>query len=101
VGAFTAGYRERRPDHGFFVALFVLSIFSVGVDLTPIGVGGREGTVGRVAEQFFTAIQRGAAVPTDLSDDWNFWPWLELPLEEARHRLRIAPKQGGNAWDYP
>jgi hypothetical protein len=100
VGAFTAGYRERRPDHGFFVALFVLSIFSVGVDLTPIGVGAREGTVGDVAEQFFEAIGRGGAITTDLSDDWDFWPWLELPLEEARHRLQIRSKVGGHVWDY-
>jgi len=101
IGAFTAGYREGRSDHGFFTALFVVSIFSTGVDVTPIDVGARTGTIGRVAEQFLEAIQRGSALPRDLSDDWDFWPWLELPLDEARARLHVAPKDGGHSWDYP
>lgn len=46
VGGFIAGYREKRPDHGLFTALFVLSIFSAGVDVTPTGVGAETGTVG-------------------------------------------------------
>lgn len=101
IGAFIAGYRERRPDHGFFTLMFVVSIFSTGVDVTPIGVGAREGVIGNVAEQFFAAIERGAAMGTDLSDGWDFWPYLELPLEEARRKLNVPPKQGGHAWDYP
>lgn len=100
IGGFTAGYRERRPQHGFFVALFVISTFSTGVDVTPIGAGARTGTVGKVAEQWFEAIRRGSAMSVDLSDGWDHWPWVELPLEEARHRLRIPPKQGGHPWDY-
>lgn len=101
IGAFTAGYRDRRPDHGFFTLMFVVSIFSTGVDVTPINVGAREGVVGNVAPQFFAAIERGGALTTDLSDGWDFWPYLELPLEEARLRLKIPPKQGGHTWDYP
>jgi hypothetical protein len=101
VGAFIAGYREARADHGFFTLLFVISIFSTGVDVTPIDVGAREGTVGRIAEQFLDAIQRGSRVGTDLSNDWDFWPYLELPLDEARRRLSVTPKQGGHPWDYP
>jgi hypothetical protein len=101
VGAFTAGYREGRADHGFFTLLFVVSIFSTGVDVTPINVGAREGTVGRIAEQFLEAIRRGSAMATDLSNGWDFRPYLELPLEEARARLGITGKSGGHAWDYP
>jgi hypothetical protein len=92
VAAFIAGYREQRPDHGLFTALFGLSIFSTGVDVTPIGVGARVGTVGTVADRFFEAIERGSQVPADLSDDWDFWKWVELPLVEARERLGIPPK---------
>jgi hypothetical protein len=102
VGAFTAGYRERRPDHGFFTLLFVISIFSTGVDVTPISVGARTGVVGNVAPQLLEAIERGAALSTDLSDAWDFWPYLELPLEEARQRLGVKPKRDtGHGWDYP
>jgi len=99
VGGFIAGYREKRPDHGLFTALFVLSIFSTGVDVTPFGVGASTGTVGDVAERFLLAIERGSALPEDLSDDWNFWDYIELPLAEARVRLGIPPKTKGGPGD--
>ncbi len=101
VGGFIAGYRESRPDHGLFTALFVLSIFSAGIDLTPIGVPTATGTVGGVAERFFHAVERGSQMPIDLSDDWNFWPYVDLPLEEARSRLGIPPKTLTGPGDYP
>ncbi len=101
VAAFIAGYREGRPDHGLFTALFGLSIFSAGVDLTPIGVPTATGTVGEVAERFFEAIGRGSALPTDLSDDWNFWDYIELPLEGAREKLGVPPKTDTGPGDYP
>lgn len=101
VAAFIAGYREGRPDHGLFTALFGLSIFSTGVDLTPIGVPTATGTVGEVAERFFEAIGRGAAVCADLSDDWNFWDYVGLPLDEARARLGVPPKSLSGPGDYP
>ena len=101
VGGFIAGYRESRPDHGLFTALFVLSIFSTGVDVTPIGVAAETGTVGEVAERFLMAIQRGSAVRQDLSDDWNFWNYIELPLEEARTRLGVPPKTEFGPGDSP
>jgi hypothetical protein len=93
VGGFIAGYREKRPDHGFFTALFVISIFSTGIDVTPINVGAREGTVGKIAEQFLEAIERGSALNADLSDGWDFWPYLELPIDEARRRLNVPLKR--------
>jgi len=101
VAAFIAGYRENRPDHGLFTALFGLSIFSAGVDLTPIGVPTATGTVGEVAERFFEAIERGSSLPTDLSDDWCFWDYIELPLDEARERLGVPPKKQHGPGDYP
>jgi hypothetical protein len=103
VSAFIAGYRESRPDHGLFTALFGLSIFSTGVDVTPIGVGAKVGTVGTIADRFFEAIERGSKVPTDLSDAWDFWEWVELPLAEARTRLGIPPKASTaiGPGDYP
>ena len=100
VAGFIAGYREKRPDHGLFTALFGLSLFSTGVDLTPIGVPTATGTVGDVAERFLLAIERGSAVPEDLSDDWNFWDYVELPLDEARARLGIPAKTKVGPGDY-
>jgi len=100
LGGYIAGYRDRRPDRGFFTLLFVLSIFSVGIDVTPIGVGARTGTVGTVAAPLIEAIRRGAATPVDLSDNWNHWAWVEVPLAEARRRLGVPPKAVRGAWDY-
>lgn len=100
VASFTAGYRENRPDHGFFTLLFALSIFSVGIDVTPIKVGARTGTAGPIAVPMIEAIRRGSAVHTDLSDGWDHWPWVDLPLDEARERLGIPPKVEHGPWDY-
>jgi len=99
VGGFIAGYREGRPDHGLFTALFVLSIFSTGVDVTPINVGAETGTVGDVAERFLLAIERGSSMSEDLSDEWNFWDYIELPIEEVRARLGIPAKTKLGAGD--
>lgn len=100
LGGFIAGYRDRRPDRGFFTLLFVLSIFSVGVDVTPISVGARTGTVGNVAGGLIEAIRRGSAMAVDLSDNWNHWDWVDVPLDEARQRLGIVAKSERGAWDY-
>ena len=100
LGGFIAGYRDRRPDRGFFTLLFVLSIFSVGIDVTPIDVGARTGTLGHTAAPLIEAIRRGGAMPVDLSDNWDHWAWVDLPLQEARQRLGIAPKRERGGWDY-
>ena len=36
------------------------------------------------------AVERGSRVNTDLSDNWDFWPYMKLPLDEARKRLNIS-----------
>jgi hypothetical protein len=27
----------------------------------------------------------------DLSDKWDYWPYVGLPIDEARRRLNIVP----------
>lgn len=70
-------------------------IFSAGVnmrpsgeDFTTVGVLGRPG----MAERLFAAIERGSHVNRDLSDKWDYWDYVALPLDEARRRLNILPK---------
>ena len=99
VGAFIAGYRWRRPDNGFFTLLYALGDF--GVEGRPLPSGSRGGVVGKVARQFFEAIERGAALSIDLSDGWDFRPYLDQPLDEVRALLGVPEKdEGGHRWDY-
>jgi ubiquinone biosynthesis protein Coq4 len=92
VASFTAGFKRERP---FYVMLFSVLIFSTGVNMRPtaddyvtVGVLGKPG----VAEQVFAAIERGSKVNQDLSDKWDYWAYVELPIDEVRRRLNILPK---------
>jgi hypothetical protein len=88
VASFTAGYKKYRP---FYIMLFSVLIFSAGVDMRPapgftsIGLLGAPG----VAARMFAALERGSHVGIDLSDKWDYWPYIEMPIEEARRRLGI------------
>jgi len=92
VAAFTTGFKRTRP---FYVVLFAVLIFSAGVNMRPskedfvtLGVLGKPG----MAERMFAAIERGAQVNRDLSDKWDYWAYVGLPLEEVRRQLNIVPK---------
>jgi hypothetical protein len=93
VASFTAGYKQRRP---FYVILFVVLTFSTGVNVRPIPGGAVVGALGEpgVAERMFAALERGGAVSVDLSDKWDYWPYVGLPLDEVRQRLQVPPLQG-------
>jgi hypothetical protein len=68
--------------------LFVILHFHWGVKITPVA---------DAAERLFDiplvmrALQRGAACTVDLSDHWNFWDVVEVPLTEVRERYGIPP----------
>jgi len=90
VASFSAGYKRATP---FYLVMFSVLIFSAGVNVRPtpgyttIGVLGNPG----MAERMFAAMERGAQVNTDLSDKWDYWPYVELPLDEVRKRLNVVP----------
>jgi hypothetical protein len=92
VAAFSAGYKRERP---FYLMLFSILIFSTGVQMRPTaadfvtkGVLGKPG----IAELVLAAVERGSKVNTDLSDKWDYWAWIDLPIDEVRRRLNILPK---------
>jgi ubiquinone biosynthesis protein Coq4 len=93
VAAFSSGFMRTRP---IYIVLFAVLIFSAGVDMRPsggeefatIGVLGKPG----MAERLFAAIERGSQVNQDLSDKWDYWAYVELPIDEARRQLNILPK---------
>jgi hypothetical protein len=90
VAAFTAGYKRDRP---FYLILFAVLTFSAGVNMRPtdgnttIGVLGKPG----MAERMFAAIERGSHVNLDLSDQWDYWPCIAMPIDEVRRQLNILP----------
>ena len=46
-----------------------------------------------MAERMLAAIERGSEVTQDLlRTTWDYWAWIELPLDEVRRRLNILPK---------
>jgi ubiquinone biosynthesis protein Coq4 len=92
VASFSAGHKKHEP---FYLIMFSVLIFSTGINVRPtaegfttVGVLGKPG----VAELMFAAIERGSKVNTDLSDKWDYWPYVELPIDEVRRRLNILPK---------
>src|SRR5215469_13155359 len=92
VAAFQAGYKQVNP---FYVILLGIFNFSTGVNVTPVhqphitGILSTPGLAGR----FIQAVERGRQVNTDLSDGWDWWPVLQLPLGEARRQLGVVPEQ--------
>lgn len=91
VAAFTSGYSRHRP---FYVVLFAVMIFSAGIDVRPTAGTGvtRRGILGDpgVARRMFAALERGATLEVDLSDRWDTWPYVEMPVEEVRRRIGTA-----------
>jgi hypothetical protein len=64
--------------------------------VTPLTQPHQTGTLAKpgLAEEFIIAIEGGGRANTDLSDNWDFWPLMPLPLDEARearhNRVELA-----------
>ncbi len=88
VAGFIAGYRKHNP---FYVILFVLLQFGAGVKIVPIDTPSTQGILAEegLADLFLRSVERGSQVNTDLSEGWDFWQWLDKPLEEVRHQLNV------------
>jgi len=85
-GSFQGG--NRRED-GFFFVQFVILQFHHGVRITP-ATGPQTGFFDPALVLW--AIHRGAQCNVDMTHQWNFWPLMALPLQEARDRCRLLPK---------
>jgi hypothetical protein len=91
VGGLVAGFRKQNP---FYVILFVQLTFGAGMNMTPVPQPTTRSVLAEpgLAERFFRSIERGAAMNTDLSYGWDFWPLAPLPIDEARARLGLPPE---------
>jgi hypothetical protein len=85
-GSFQAG--NRRKD-GFFFLQFVLLQFHHGVKITP-SAPPRYGQF--QPDKVLWAIHRGAQCPVDMTHQWDFWPLMPLPIEQARAQCGLLPK---------
>lgn len=85
-GSFQGG--NRRED-GFFFIQFVILHFHHGVQITPMAPP----QFGNFRpELVLWAIHRGAQCRVDVTHQWNYWPLMELPLEQARTLCGLLPK---------
>jgi hypothetical protein len=89
--AFQAGFT--RHNDAFFTALFAIVIHTAGINLAPFPMPVLRGRIGQgtLAWDVLHGLQRGAAMKLDLGDGWDFWEYVELPMEQARARLGIPP----------
>jgi hypothetical protein len=86
-GSFQGG--NRRED-GFFFVQFVVLHFHQGVPITPNAPTAVDHFD---PEKVLWAIQRGARCTVDMTHQWNYWPLLALPIDEARRRCGLLPRR--------
>ncbi|MDE0886289.1 MAG: hypothetical protein OSB70_12235 [Myxococcota bacterium] len=91
---FQAGFCKGEED--FFTTLFANLIHTAGINLTPFDMPIELGRIaqGTLAVDWLREIKRGSAMSVDLGDDWNFWDFVELPVDVAREKLGVPPIAG-------
>lgn len=95
AAAFQAGFTQ--DDDDFFTALFAIVIHTAGINLAPFPMPVLRGRIGQegLAMAVFRALRRGAAMKVDLGGDWDFWNYVERPIEEVRQELGVPRLDAG------
>ena len=95
VVSFQAGFERADP---FFVMLFAIAQFEVGIGASPF-LPGMKGEAD--PERMLAGLEHGSQVNTDLIGDPAFDPWEEFPkpLEEVRQKFGIPAR--GREPEYP
>ena len=95
VVSFQAGFEKADP---FFVILFALAQFEIGIGASPF-LPGMKGQAD--PDRMFAALEHGTHLNTALLGDPAFDPWKEFsrPLEDVRVTYAIPPR--GRAPEYP
>ena len=84
-GAFQAGFTR---EDGFAFLMFAVIQFHLGVQMTPTA----EAQTGLFdVAKVLRAARRGAACKVDLSDRWDPFTVISLPLEQVRAEYGIPP----------
>ncbi len=83
--AFQAGFVRNA---GFLFLYFGVVQFHLGIKITPVA----EPEVGYFdVDKVTTALARGAALKVDLSDRFDFWPFMPRALADVRRELGVPP----------
>ena len=83
VTAAQSGFQSLNPISGLMFGLFQ---WQLGMTIDK-GITTGQGNF--QADSYFSAIERGAAISTDLYLEWDWWPVMEQPLTQARRDLGI------------
>jgi hypothetical protein len=92
AASFQAGFCQ--GDEDFFTMLFAIVIHTAGVNLAPFPMPVLLGRIGQknLALEVLHAWQRGAEMKVDLGSNWDFWEYVELPMDVVRERLGVVPR---------
>lgn len=87
--ALQAGYMKTHP---FFMLLFGAITFSAGINVTPLPQPNTTGILATpgLPDRIFAALERGGRMRVDLSDHWDHWAYMPMPLEVARAELGLT-----------
>jgi hypothetical protein len=86
IAAFYAGYKGSDP---FVFVFLTLVMYQLGVAFNPLVAPAK---LQWDPDKVIRAMQRGAAINTDLTEHWDFWPDLALPIDEVRRKYNILPQ---------
>ncbi|MFT5433758.1 MAG: hypothetical protein ACI9OJ_004466 [Myxococcota bacterium] len=90
TAAFSAGNRGKDP---FTYIFFVLCQFHLGKSFSPFAP---TATGEFDAAAAIWATRRGMEVNVDMTETWDYWPDLELPVEDVRVRLGMTLPLAGS-----
>lgn len=79
---------SRRDDGFAFVQLAILH-FHQGIQISPATPAQVDNFDPKIV---LWAIHRGAELRVDMTQQWDFWPLMPLPLDEARRQIGLLPK---------
>lgn len=84
IAAFYAGYKREDP---FAFIFSTLLMFQLGIKLSPIATPAK---LKWHPDLVLRALQRGAGVTRDLTDHWDYFEDVALPIAEVRRKYGIA-----------
>jgi hypothetical protein len=95
VLGFQAGFEQADP---FYVLMFALAEFELGMGVSPFIPGERQQLD---VERIFAGIEHGSHVNVDLLAAINPWEFFADPLEQVRQQFNVRPRGREPEWATP